>query len=77
MGGRRITQRMSATYILPNPLLHHDHHSNRQERGESSAIETHQSQQHVIGIPAPQSAKRGDASKCMTEGKEKESLMCE
>ena len=66
-GGRRITQRMAVTYDLPNPLLHRGHHSNRRERGVSSVVETHQSQQHVFEIPAPQSAERGDASKCICQ----------
>ena len=59
------SQSVAVTYGLPNPLLHRGHHSNRRERGESSAVETHQSQQHIIEIPAPQSAERGDASKCV------------
>ena len=61
------SQSVAVTYGLPNPLLHREHHSNRREACVSSAIETHQSQQHVFEIPAPQSAKRGDASKCICQ----------
>ena len=32
-----------------------------------SSRDTYQSQQHVIEIPAPQSAERGDASKCIRQ----------
>ena len=60
-----VTQSVAVTYALPNPLLHRGHHSNRRERGVSSAVEPHQSPQHIIEIPAPQSAERGDVSKCI------------
>ena len=42
------SQSVAVTHGLTNPLLHRGHHSNRRERGVSSAVETHQSQQHVI-----------------------------